>query len=70
MLVERLSENNKNLYRPALESLKTLIKTSTSSMTSVPKPLKYLGPHYSALVDIYNRWSPSDERVDFHNHLL
>jgi 26S proteasome regulatory subunit N1 len=37
MLVERLRESKKDLYKPALETLRTLIRTSTSSMTSVPK---------------------------------
>ena len=37
------------LYRPALETLRTLIRTSTSSMTSVPKPLKFLRPHFAEL---------------------
>lgn len=29
--------------------LKYLIRTSTTSMTSVPKPLKYLSPYYDVL---------------------
>ncbi|KAK7683207.1 hypothetical protein QCA50_013880 [Cerrena zonata] len=38
MLIERLKEPNTELYRPALETLRTLIRTSTSSMTSVLNP--------------------------------
>ena len=60
MLVERLKESNKDLYRPALESLRTLIRTSTSSMTSVPKPLKFLRPHYPTLTELYEKWPASD----------
>ncbi|SOV04151.1 probable RPN1 - 26S proteasome regulatory subunit [Ustilago sp. UG-2017a] len=56
MLVERLKENDSSLYRPALESLRTLIRTSTSSMTSVPKPLKFLRPHYPELKTLYESW--------------
>lgn len=56
MLVERLSESDSNLHRPALESLRTLIRTSTSSMTSVPKPLKFLRPHYAQLQKIHASW--------------
>jgi 26S proteasome regulatory subunit N1 len=63
MLVERLKESDSSLYRPALESLRTLIKTSTSSMTSVPKPLKFLGPHYSTLIDCHAAWPESDTKV-------
>lgn len=49
-------EPDQSLYRPALESLRTLIRTSTSSLTSVPKPLKYLRPHYSSLASIQASW--------------
>ncbi|EQC40714.1 26S proteasome regulatory subunit N1 [Saprolegnia diclina VS20] len=37
----------------ALETLRQLIRTATSSMTSVPKPLKFLRPHYAALKTAY-----------------
>lgn len=57
MLVERLKEKNTELYVPALNSLKTFIRTSTSSMTAVPKPLKFLRPHYPALTKVYETWS-------------
>lgn len=49
-------ESDTTLYRPALESLRTLIRTSTSSLTSVPKPLKYLRPHYAELATIQQAW--------------
>ena len=49
MLVERLLEPTPLLYKPALQNIKTFIKTSTSSMTAVPKPLKFLRPHYAGL---------------------
>ncbi|KAL7419023.1 proteasome regulatory particle base subunit [Cryptotrichosporon argae] len=64
MLVERLKEPDTTLYLPALESLRTLIKTSTSSMTSVPKPLKFLRPHYEALGAVRDGWDEKfkDER--------
>ncbi|KAF8634856.1 hypothetical protein AX17_004104 [Amanita inopinata Kibby_2008] len=65
MLVERLRESNTSLYRPALETLRTLIKTSTSSMTSVPKPLKFLRPHYPGLQELYDTWPPSEDKSLF-----
>ncbi|KAI0372041.1 26S proteasome regulatory complex non-ATPase subcomplex Rpn1 subunit [Pilatotrama ljubarskyi] len=65
MLIERLREPNTELYRPALETLRTLIRTSTSSMTSVPKPLKFLHPHYPALQALYETWSPSEDKSLF-----
>lgn len=73
MLVERLKVSNWTmsslgdladkqepdtaLYLPALESLRTLIRTSTSSMTSVPKPLKFLRPHYDDMGKIRENWA-------------
>ncbi|KAH9962205.1 26S proteasome regulatory complex non-ATPase subcomplex Rpn1 subunit [Russula dissimulans] len=65
MLVERLKEPDTTLYRPALETLRTLIRTSTSSMTSVPKPLKFLRPHYPELQNLYELWSPSEDKSLF-----
>lgn len=53
MLVQRLSEDDTKLYFPALESLRSQIRASTTSMTSVPKPLKFLRPHYSTLKEVY-----------------
>jgi 26S proteasome regulatory subunit N1 len=60
MLVERLKEPNTELYEPALEALKNFIRTSTSSMTAVPKPLKFLRPHYHALSGLYDQWPAGD----------
>lgn len=40
-----------------------LIKTSTSSMTAVPKPLKFLRPHYETMGRLYESWpTGSDKR--------
>lgn len=32
-------------------------------MTSVPKPLKFLRPHYPDLQILYDAWSPSEDKV-------
>ncbi|EJT99331.1 26S proteasome regulatory complex non-ATPase subcomplex Rpn1 subunit [Dacryopinax primogenitus] len=61
MLVERLREPDHSLYRPALETMRVLIRTSTSSMTSVPKPLKFLRPHYPELQELYEKFPGSVE---------
>ncbi|XP_037070345.1 LOW QUALITY PROTEIN: 26S proteasome non-ATPase regulatory subunit 2-like [Pollicipes pollicipes] len=53
MLVERLQENDTSLYMPALESLRTMIRASTTSMTSVPKPLKFMRPHFETMKTIH-----------------
>lgn len=52
-LVEKLvsNESGQEVSRSCLESLSSLIKTSTSGMTSVPKALKFLGIHYERLKD-------------------
>ncbi|EEB92693.1 hypothetical protein MPER_08762, partial [Moniliophthora perniciosa FA553] len=39
--------------------------TSTSSMTSVPKPLKFLRPHYPDLQGLYETWSTSEDKSLF-----
>ncbi|KDQ60190.1 hypothetical protein JAAARDRAFT_711978 [Jaapia argillacea MUCL 33604] len=65
MLVERLKEPNTELYRSALETLRTLIRTSTSSMTSVPKPLKFLRPHYPDLQTLFDTWPASEDKSLF-----
>ncbi|GLV32948.1 Regulatory particle non-ATPase 1 [Carabus blaptoides fortunei] len=48
-LVEKLLGKDEKLYLPSLEMLRFLIRTATSSMTSVPKPLKYLAQYYAAI---------------------
>ncbi|ERF71574.1 26S proteasome regulatory subunit rpn-1 [Endocarpon pusillum Z07020] len=62
MLVERLQEPDTNLYKPALDAIKNFIKTSTSSMTAVPKPLKFLRPHYDELTAVYERWPSGPDK--------
>ncbi|KAM5454758.1 proteasome regulatory particle base subunit [Microsporum audouinii] len=62
MLVERVQESDTSLYKPALEAIKTFIKTSTSSMTAVPKPLKFLRPHYDDLTKVYDEWASGDDK--------
>ncbi|KAI1265588.1 armadillo-type protein [Xylariaceae sp. FL1019] len=63
MLVERLTESDVSLYKPALEAMKTSIKTSTSSMTAVPKPLKFLRPHYEPMTKLYETWPEGDDKA-------
>ncbi|OCL08601.1 26S proteasome non-ATPase-like protein regulatory subunit 2 [Glonium stellatum] len=65
MLVERLQEPDTTLYKPALEAIKNFIKTSTSSMTAVPKPLKFLRPHYEKLEKAYESWPAGDDKTSF-----
>lgn len=63
MLVARISEDDASLYVAALDAIKNFIKTSTSSMTAVPKPLKFLRPHYDDLCQRYKSW-PAGQAKD------
>lgn len=53
MLVERLQESQTDLYLAALDHLRRLIRASTTSMTSVPKPLKFMRQHYETMKEVY-----------------
>jgi 26S proteasome regulatory subunit N1 len=44
----------------ALDVIVTELRTATSSMTSVPKPLKFLRPHFTVLKEFYNTLSPEE----------
>ncbi|XP_005187604.1 26S proteasome non-ATPase regulatory subunit 2 [Musca domestica] len=55
MLVQRLQEPDAKLYMPALEMMAKLIRASTTSMTSVPKPLKFMRPHYETMKTLYKQ---------------
>ncbi|RFU32860.1 hypothetical protein B7463_g3444, partial [Scytalidium lignicola] len=63
MLVERLTEPDTKLYKSALEAIKDSIKTSTSSMTAVPKPLKFLRPHYEPMTKLYEEWEAGPDKT-------
>lgn len=56
-------EKDTSLYRPALEELRRQIRSSTTSMTSVPKPLKFLRPHYAKLKEIYQNMATGENKV-------
>jgi 26S proteasome regulatory subunit N1 len=66
----RGQENDASLYPSALENLKTLIRTSTSSVTAVPKPLKFLRPFYPDLKKLYETWPESPVKVNFPSPVL
>lgn len=48
-LVEAIKQENEQSIVPALEQLRSIIRESTTSMTSIPKPLKYLRSKYNDL---------------------
>lgn len=56
LAVTRLTEEAADLHKQALDHLVNEIRSSTSSMTSVPKPLKFLRAHYDTLKGVYDKW--------------
>ncbi|CAL5391541.1 unnamed protein product [Camellia sinensis] len=60
LYVERIQDSDADLQEAALQSMRQEILTSTSSMTSVPKPLKFLRPHYGTLKACYDTMADSD----------
>lgn len=64
MLVERLTEPNQKLYLAALENLRSQIRASTTSMTSVPKPLKFLRQHFDTLKTVYEKIIDNNTQVN------
>jgi len=63
LLVERVQDKDAGVQKLALEALRQEIKSSTSSMTSVPKPLKFLRPHYSTLKTFFSTVSEGETKV-------
>lgn len=55
MYVQRLQDANVDIRRKALDEIKHEVSSATSSMTSVPKPLKYMRPHYDTLKSFYEK---------------
>ncbi|OMO99527.1 Proteasome/cyclosome, regulatory subunit [Corchorus capsularis] len=60
LYVERVQDPDPGLQKVALESMRQEIRSATSSMTSVPKPLKFLRPHYGTLKAFYETMPESD----------
>ena len=61
LCVERLSDKEAGIRQNALEMIKTEVAGATSSMTSVPKPLKYMSPMYKKLVEIHTNHREGDK---------
>jgi len=49
LLAERVQDPDPAVQKLALETLKSEIRSSTASMTSLPKPLKFMSEHYEPL---------------------
>lgn len=55
-----MSDKEAGIRDNALEMIKTEVAGATSSMSSVPKPLKFMTPLYEKLVDTYNKFTTND----------
>ena len=54
-------EHAQRIY--ALSEIRKEVSGATSSMTSVPKPLKFLSKHYPGLKELYQTVPASDFKV-------
>jgi 26S proteasome regulatory subunit N1 len=63
LLFERLKDHDQAQRIYALSEIKKEVAGATQSMTSVPKPLKFLSKHYTGLKEIYHATPSSDFKV-------
>ncbi|CAJ2649501.1 unnamed protein product [Trifolium pratense] len=63
LYVERVQDSDPQLQKLALQNIRHEIRNSTSSMTSVPKPLKFLRPHYVTLRTYYEQTMMAESDV-------
>lgn len=49
-----IKDVDQSVVNAALDALASAIKNATTSMTSVPKPIKYLKDHYSQLRNLHD----------------
>jgi 26S proteasome regulatory subunit N1 len=65
LLAERAQDSDQGIARTALQKIVTELKTSTSSMCSVPKPLKFMRQHYPVLAEHYKKLPAGDLKCFF-----
>lgn len=63
LMVERVKDADPGVQKAAISAISTEIRTATSSMTSVPKPLKFLRPHYESLKAQQEAMAPGSENL-------
>jgi len=56
---ERIAEGEMG----SLKELKTIVRSATTALTSVPKPFKFLKTHYAILTQQYDKLADSDQKV-------
>lgn len=71
LCIERLADKAPAQRDHALSELKKELASATSSITSVPKPLKFLSPHYARMKELLEQQSDAALKVSFQiNQLL
>jgi len=63
LMVARIAEGDPGLQAAALASISAEIRSATTSMTSVPKPLKFLRAHYGWLKEAHGRMRADGPRA-------
>lgn len=61
--MERVKSDQSEIVKAALDMLTNEIRSSTSSMTAVPKPLKFLRAHRNDLVETHARMAHGPNKV-------
>lgn len=69
-MVLGLYDTDKDIRLNAFNMIKTEVTGATTSMTSIPKPLKFLRSHYEPIKDYYNQFSGDQEFKDLLSDLL
>eukprot|EP01060_Flectonema_neradi_P030768 TRINITY_DN4533_c0_g2_i2.p1 TRINITY_DN4533_c0_g2~~TRINITY_DN4533_c0_g2_i2.p1 ORF type:complete len:835 (+),score=183.39 TRINITY_DN4533_c0_g2_i2:42-2546(+) len=62
--VDKIYDKDEGIQKLAITTLTNLLRTSTgSSVTSIPKPLKFCRAHYPKLVEHYNKMNATSENA-------
>ena len=70
MAVERLFDIDPQIRINSYNYLKDQITTSTSSMTSIPRPLKFIRLHFQEIKDFYDKYNPTNEKDNYYKLML
>lgn len=67
--IEGHCENLQNNNQPSLKELMEIVKSATRTMTSVPKPFKFLKTFYKPLTDHFATLPDGAHKIEFANFL-
>ena len=69
-MVDGLFLSDYDLRINSYNMIKHEITTSTSSMTSIPRPLKFIRTHFTEIKDFYDKFIPSSEKDNEYKLML